>query len=61
MGGSSIGILFGAQALGAAAGPLIAGMVADRQGLLATFYFLAATIVVANLFVVFTPRVAAEA
>jgi len=61
MGGSSIGILFGAQALGAAAGPLIAGMVADRQGLLATFYFLAATIVVANLFVVFTPRAAAEA
>ena len=29
-----------------------AGMVADRYGLLATFYFLAATIVVANLFVV---------
>ena len=58
MGGSSIGILFGAQALGAAAGPLIAGMVADRQGLLATFYFLAATIVIANLFVVFTPKAA---
>jgi MFS family permease len=58
MGGSSIGILFGAQALGAAAGPLIAGMVADRQGLLATFYFLAATIVIANLFVVFTPKTA---
>jgi MFS transporter, FSR family, fosmidomycin resistance protein len=61
MGGSSIGILFGAQAVGAAIGPLLAGMVADRHGLLATFYFLAATIVIANLFVVFTPRVAAEA
>jgi MFS transporter, FSR family, fosmidomycin resistance protein len=61
MGGSSIGILFGAQAIGAAIGPFLAGMVADRQGLLATFYFLAATIVIANLFVVFTPRVAAEA
>jgi MFS family permease len=58
MGGSSIGILFGAQAIGAAAGPFIAGMVADRQGLIATFYFLAATIVIANLFVVFMPRVA---
>jgi len=61
MGGSSIGILFGAQALGAAAGPFFAGMVADRQGLIATFYFLAATIVIANLFVIFTPRVPAEA
>ena len=58
MGGSSIGILFGAQALGAAAGPFFAGMVADRQGLIATFYFLAATIVIANLFVIFTPKAA---
>ncbi len=58
MGGSSIGILFGAQAVGAAVGPLLAGMVADRQGLLSTFYFLAATIVVANIFVVFTPKAA---
>jgi MFS family permease len=59
MAGSSIGILFGAQAIGAAAGPFIAGIVADRQGLLATFYFLAATIVIANLFVLVTPRGAA--
>jgi len=51
MGGSSIGVLFGAQALGGAIGPLLGGIVADRFGLLATFYFLAATIVVANLFV----------
>ena len=52
MGGSSIGVLFGAQAVGAAIGPLLGGLVADRWGLLATFYFLAATIVIANLFVV---------
>ena len=51
MGGSSIGVLFGAQALGGAIGPLLGGMVADAFGLLATFYFLAGTIVVANLFV----------
>jgi len=51
MGGSSIGVLFGAQALGGAIGPLLGGLVADRYGLLATFYFLAATIVLANLFV----------
>jgi predicted MFS family arabinose efflux permease len=56
MGGSSIGILFGAQAVGAAVGPLLAGLVADRHGLLATFYFLAATIVIANLFVLFIPK-----
>jgi predicted MFS family arabinose efflux permease len=60
MGGSSIGILFGAQALGAAAGPFLAGMVADRQGLISTFYFLAVTIVVANLFVIFIPKPSAE-
>ena len=52
MAGSSIGVLFGAQAVGAAIGPLLGGLVADRWGLLATFYFLAATIVIANLFVV---------
>jgi FSR family fosmidomycin resistance protein-like MFS transporter len=51
MGGSSIGVLFGAQAAGAAVGPLIGGLVADSQGLLAVFYFLAGTIVIANLFV----------
>jgi len=51
MGGSSIGVLFGAQAVGGALGPLLGGMVADRFGLLATFYFLAITIVIANLFV----------
>ena len=60
MGGSSIGILFGAQALGAAAGPFLAGMVADRQGLISTFYFLAVTIVIANLFVIFIPKPNAE-
>ena len=60
MGGSSIGMLFGAQAVGAAIGPLAAGMVADRYGLLATFYFLAATIVVANLLVFWTPKTTHE-
>ena len=52
MAGSSIGVLFGAQAVGAAIGPLLGGLVADRYGLLTTFYFLAGTIVVANLFIV---------
>src|SRR5205814_10197840 len=56
MGGSSIGVLFGAQAIGGALGPLLAGLVAERYGLLATFYFLAATIVIANLFALWVPK-----
>jgi len=60
MGGSSIGVLFGAQAIGAALGPWIAGMIADRQGLPATFYFLAFTIVIANVFVIWMPKTPAD-
>jgi MFS family permease len=60
MGGSSIGVLFGAQAVGAALGPWIAGMIADRQGLSATFYFLAFTIVIANVFVIWMPKTQAD-
>ena len=55
MGGTSIGILFGTQAIGAAVGPALGGIFADRYGLMATFYFLAITIVIANLFIFFTP------
>ncbi|MEA2989131.1 MAG: transporter, family, fosmidomycin resistance protein [Alphaproteobacteria bacterium] len=55
MGGSSIGVLFAIQSLGSACGPLISGLLADSYGLMAVFYFLAATIVVANLFIFFTP------
>jgi len=55
LGGTSIGILFGTQAVGAAIGPLIGGVIADHYGIIATFYYLAATIVVANMFILFTP------
>ena len=55
MGGTSIGILFGAQALGSSIAPLLGGMIADRWGLTSTFWFLAFTIVVANLFIVAMP------
>jgi FSR family fosmidomycin resistance protein-like MFS transporter len=54
-GGTSIGILFGSQALGAAIGPLSGGILADHYGLSVVFLFLAGTIVIANLFVFFTP------
>jgi MFS family permease len=60
LGGTSIGIMFGAQAAGAAVGPLIGGVLADHYGIIATFYFLAATIVVANMFIFFTPVTSAE-
>ncbi|HEY4404630.1 MAG TPA: MFS transporter [Xanthobacteraceae bacterium] len=55
MGGTSIGIMFGTQAVGAAIGPITGGILADNFGLIATFYFLAFTIVVANMFIFFTP------
>jgi MFS family permease len=55
VGGTAIGILFATQAAGSALGPMIAGLLADRYGLDAAFYFLAATIVCANLFVLGTP------
>jgi FSR family fosmidomycin resistance protein-like MFS transporter len=55
LGGSAIGILFGAQAAGAAIGPVSAGLLADHFGIMAAFYFLAGTIVVANLLIFVTP------
>jgi MFS family permease len=55
MGGTSIGILFGAQSLGSSVAPLLGGIIADRYGLNATFWFLAFTIVVANLFILAMP------
>jgi FSR family fosmidomycin resistance protein-like MFS transporter len=56
MGGTAIGLLFGIQAIGQSIGPLICGVLADRYGLLSTFYFMAGTIVVANLFVFTIPN-----
>jgi predicted MFS family arabinose efflux permease len=55
LGGTSIGILFGMQALGAAIGPGVGGVIADHYGLIATFYFLGGTIVFANLLIFITP------
>jgi len=55
MGGTSIGLLFGIQALGSTIGPIVGGIMADRFGLMSTFYFLALTIVVANLFIFLVP------
>ena len=55
MGGSAIGLLFASQAFGQAVGPVSAGIVADHYGLMGAFYFLAATIVIANFLIFVTP------
>jgi len=60
MAGTAVGVLFGTQALGSAVGPAVSGVLADRYGLMSVFYFLAATIVVANLFILFTPDLTAR-
>ena len=56
MGGSSIGVLFATQSLGSSVAPLLGGFIADQYGLGATFYFLAGTIVCANLLILLMPR-----
>ena len=56
MGGTSIGIMFGTQALGNSISPVLGGMVADQFGLMSTFYFLAFTIVIANCFIFLMPE-----
>jgi MFS family permease len=55
MGGQSIGVLFAIQAIGSASGPFLGGLIADHYGLMGVFYFLAGTIVFANLFVFAAP------
>lgn len=60
MGGSAVGAMFGIQAVGSAIGPFFCGMIADKWGLLATFWFLAFTIIIANLLVFFMPQTPKE-
>lgn len=55
MAGTSVGFMFGMSAVGAAIGPFTSGIIADHYGLSATFYFLASTIIIANVFMFFTP------
>jgi MFS family permease len=56
LGGSAIGALFSTQAMGAALGPVTAGLIADHfHNIMAAFYFMAATIIMANLMVFLTP------
>ena len=43
------------MSVGSGTGPIVCGLIADRYGLLATFYFLVGTIIVANMLIFFTP------
>jgi MFS family permease len=61
MGGTAIGLMFGMQSGAQALAPILGGIVADHYGLLAAFYLLAATIIIANIMVVWIPANAKDA
>lgn len=52
LGGSAIGINFSFQSALSALAPVLGGWIADSWGLMYTFYFLAATVLLSNLLVV---------
>lgn len=56
MAGSAISFMFSVQALNAAIMPLIGGVLADRYGLTAVFYFLGGVLLLANLVVFLLPK-----
>ncbi|OGP59260.1 MAG: hypothetical protein A2162_09920 [Deltaproteobacteria bacterium RBG_13_52_11b] len=51
--GSVVGLQFSFQSALSALAPVLGGWVADRWGLMATFYFLAATVILSNVLVAF--------
>ncbi|HUP95037.1 MAG TPA: MFS transporter [Burkholderiales bacterium] len=53
--GSAVGIQFGVTSLGASVSPLLFGAIADATSVYMGFYFLAGTIICANLLVFFMP------
>jgi MFS family permease len=53
LGGSAIAIQFTFQTTLAALAPVLGGWIADRWGLMSTFYFLAASLLLSNLLVAF--------
>jgi MFS family permease len=56
LGGSVTSLVFGTQSGLAALMPVIGGALADRFGLIAVFYFLAASVLAANILTLFVPK-----
>lgn len=54
--GSTVGLQFTFSALGSGLAPAICGMIADAYSIYAAFYFLAGTIVFANVMMLFMPE-----
>jgi MFS family permease len=54
--GSGVGLQFGIQHIGASIAPALFGMIADAYDIYTAFYFLAATILFANVLIVFMPN-----
>ncbi|MGE0557327.1 MAG: MFS transporter [Burkholderiales bacterium] len=54
--GTGVGLQFTILAIGGSIAPALFGMIADAWNIYAAFYFLAATIILANVLVVFVPR-----
>jgi len=53
--GSGVGLQFGIQHIGASIAPALFGMIADAYDIYTAFYFLAGTILFANVLIVFMP------
>jgi sugar phosphate permease len=58
--GTGVGLQFGIQALGASVAPAVFGMIADASDVYTGFFFLAGTIIFANVLVYFMPDTTAE-
>lgn len=54
--GAGVGLQFGITALGASLGPMLAGIISDATDLYTGFFFLAGTIIAANVLMLFMPR-----
>lgn len=54
--GTAVSALFGIQSLFSGFAPAICGLIADRYGILSSFYFLAATVFASNFLVYLIPE-----
>lgn len=61
LGGSTVSFFSGSQSLLSSLSPVICGFIADRWGILTAFYFLASTVLLANLVVLAVREEAREA